>query len=105
MRRIDGVDFIVIGFLRCRHADTRRIECLLRSIQFALARSSLLHCGGMRIAQIKYILLSELRIETRLLQFAVRDAGTVLSLLEHPGTILYRGRDLCLQQSGYTQQQ
>lgn len=103
MRCIDGVDGLVISLLPRGHSAARGIKRFLRSIEFPLAQVRLLLRGGVRFAQVQYILFGMFCGMTRLLQFAMCNTGAILALAECVAMISHRG--LCLRHACHAQRQ
>ncbi len=101
MRRINGIDGLVISLLRRGQPAARGIKRFLRRIEFTFAQVRLLLRGGVRITQVQHILLREFCIMARLLQFAMCDTGTILALSERIASIC--SRSLCLSHSCHAQ--
>lgn len=101
MRCIDGVDGLIISLLPRGHPAARGIKRFLRSIEFPLAQVRLLLRGGVRIAQVQYVLFGVFCVMTRLLQFAMCDTGAILALAECVALISHRG--LCLRHACHAQ--
>lgn len=87
MRGINGVDSLVIGFLRRGHFSFRGIPGFLRNIKFPLALIRLLLRRRVCIAQVQHILLCQFCVITRLLQITMRCAGEILSLAQRIAAI------------------
>ncbi len=91
MRRINGIDRLVIGFLCRSQFAAGGIPCLLRSVEFPLALVRLQLRSRVRIAQVQHILLRKFCVITCLLQIAPGDTSAILALTQGITALFDRG--------------